>query len=59
MGSVVGFDYSSLPTFFTAYDIPKYEWWLYLKKLNVVYAVALTIWNKQAEARRTQPKTTP
>jgi hypothetical protein len=49
MGSVVGFDYSSLPFLFAVYSVPESETWIMLKKLNVLFGIALKHWNKKTD----------
>lgn len=53
LGSVVGFDYSSLPLFFKAYEVPECDWWIMLKKLNVIYGTAISLWNKKDDSKST------
>lgn len=50
LGGVVGFDYAALPFLFHVHQIPETDWWITLRKLQVVFAVALKYWNKKPDA---------
>lgn len=51
MGGIVGFDYSALPMFLKAYDVPESEWWIVLKKLGLIYSIAVRLWNEQSNKK--------
>lgn len=52
MGGVFGFDYSSLPLILAVYQVPESEWYVTLRKLSAIYAIALPIWNKPKDNKK-------
>lgn len=55
MGGVFGFEFSALPLLFSIHSLPEDEWYVTLKKLTVIYSVALKIWNTPPPKQTTSP----
>lgn len=51
LGSFIGVDFSSLPVFFEAFQVPKYQWRYALELLTELSRIAAKHWNPKDDEK--------